>query len=195
MPGLLPLLAELERAGVPKAIATSSGPDFVRRFCLASISRRGSNSFSPATTFDQGKPHPEIYLLAASRFGLEPAQLLVLEDSPNGCRAAVAAGTIAVAVPAGTSRRHDFSGAALVAEFAVRSAIVFAVGPSAGEHGLPRRPPQFCYAATSCRLAAGPLNVPAMAPAVVGLVDKSPQSLAKQRSRAFEDPSRTTAIE
>ena len=64
----------------------------------------------------QGKPHPEIYLLAARRFGVAPGELLVLEDSQNGCRAAVAAGAVAVAVPAGHSRRHDFTGAALVAD-------------------------------------------------------------------------------
>jgi beta-phosphoglucomutase-like phosphatase (HAD superfamily) len=40
--------------------------------------------------------------------------MLVLEDSQNGCRAAVAAGTLAVAVPAGHSRTHDFQGARLV---------------------------------------------------------------------------------
>jgi HAD superfamily hydrolase (TIGR01509 family) len=116
MPGLLRLLAELETAGVPKAIATSSGPDFARevlsRFDLAPRFQ----FILTCDDIDQGKPHPEIYLLAARRFGLEPAQLLVLEDSANGCKAAVAAGAIAVAVPSGTSRRHDFSGAALVAD-------------------------------------------------------------------------------
>ncbi len=60
-----------------------------------------------------GKPHPEIYLTAARRFGVPPHDLLVLEDSYNGCQAAIRAGTFAVAVPAGHSRRHDFSGAAL----------------------------------------------------------------------------------
>jgi HAD superfamily hydrolase (TIGR01509 family) len=116
MPGLHELLAELERAAIPKAIATSSGPSFAAtvlgRFELAP-------RFSFMLTCDdirQGKPHPEIYLLAARRFGLAPRELLVLEDSQNGCRAAVAAGTIAVAVPAGHSRRHDFAGAALVAD-------------------------------------------------------------------------------
>jgi HAD superfamily hydrolase (TIGR01509 family) len=116
MPGLLPLLARLETAGVPKAIATSSGPGFVRTVL-------GAFALAPRFEFvltcddvSQGKPHPEIYLLAARRFGVEPRELVVLEDSHNGCRAAVAAGTIAVAVPAGHSRRHDFSGAALVAD-------------------------------------------------------------------------------
>ena len=63
-----------------------------------------------------GKPDPEIYLLAADRLNCRPAEMLVLEDSQNGCRSAVAAGAIVVAVPGGHSRRHDFSGAALLAE-------------------------------------------------------------------------------
>lgn len=116
MPGLLELLGELERAGLPKAIATSSGPDFVAevlgRFNLAPRFQ----FILTSADIRQGKPHPEIYLLAASRFGLPPEQLLVLEDSQNGCRSAVAAGTIAVAVPGGHSLRHDFGGAALIAE-------------------------------------------------------------------------------
>ena len=36
--------------------------------------------------------------------------MLVSEDSQNGCRAAVAAGAFAVAVPGGHSHTHDFSG-------------------------------------------------------------------------------------
>ena len=116
MPGLADLLAALERAGRPKAIATSSGPQFVQtvlsQFNLV-------DRFAFILTCDdiiQGKPHPEIYLLAAARFGLQPSELLVLEDSQNGCRAAVAAGTIAVAVPGGHSLRHDFAGARLIAD-------------------------------------------------------------------------------
>jgi HAD superfamily hydrolase (TIGR01509 family) len=50
---------------------------------------------------ERAKPDPEIYLLAAQKLGVEPRDCLVLEDSPNGVRAAVAAGTnvIAVATP------------------------------------------------------------------------------------------------
>jgi len=116
MPGLLELLAALERAGRPKAIATSSGPDFVRdvlgRFELAPRFEFVLTS----ADIREGKPHPEVYLLAARRFGLQPHELLVLEDSQNGCRSAVAAGTVAVAVPGGQSHRHDFTGAVLVAK-------------------------------------------------------------------------------
>ncbi|HEY1785230.1 MAG TPA: HAD-IA family hydrolase, partial [Pirellulales bacterium] len=98
---------------IPKAIATSSGPRFVAGV-LAKF------DFAPRFQFVltsddivDGKPHPEIYLTAARRFGVAPHDLLVLEDSYNGCQAAIRAGTFAVAVPAGHSRRHDFSDAAL----------------------------------------------------------------------------------
>ena len=47
------------------------------------------------------KPDPEIYLTAAERLRVQPGECLVLEDSPNGVRAGVAAGmnVIAVATP------------------------------------------------------------------------------------------------
>ncbi|MGD9721341.1 MAG: HAD family hydrolase [Pirellulales bacterium] len=116
MPGLWELLALLESAALPKAIATSSGPHFVANVL-------GRFELAPRFEFvltsadvTHGKPHPEIYLAAANRFGIQPAEMLVLEDSQNGCRAAVAAGAQVVAVPGGHSLRHDFAGAVLVAQ-------------------------------------------------------------------------------
>jgi beta-phosphoglucomutase-like phosphatase (HAD superfamily) len=46
-----------------------------------------------------GKPAPDIFLLAASRLGVEPARCLVLEDSEPGARAAHAAGMAVIIVP------------------------------------------------------------------------------------------------
>ncbi len=115
MPGLLELLSALERHGIPKAIATSSRRLFVDRV-LAPFHFHPRFAFI-LTSEDivHGKPHPEIYLTAAARHGVSPPEMLVLEDSQNGCQAAVAAGAIAVAVPGDHSRSHDFSGARLVA--------------------------------------------------------------------------------
>jgi HAD superfamily hydrolase (TIGR01509 family) len=116
MPGLVDLLAALEQHRIPKGIATSSRRAFVDRVL-------GKFDFQPrfvpiltSEDITEGKPHPEIYLKAAQRLGIAPGEMLVLEDSQNGCRAAVAAGAIAVAVPSGHSHRHDFTGAALVAD-------------------------------------------------------------------------------
>ena len=45
------------------------------------------------------KPAPDLYRLATKRLGLEPHRCLALEDSPNGARAALAAGLVTIVVP------------------------------------------------------------------------------------------------
>ncbi len=116
MPGLGGLLMALEQAGIPKAIATSSGPAFVRRVLDHFQLAHRFEFFLTCDDVRDSKPHPEIYLLAAERLGISPTDMLVLEDSQNGCRAAVAAGAVVVAVPSGHSLRHQFPDAALIAE-------------------------------------------------------------------------------
>ena len=116
MPGLLDLLACLERGGVPTGIATSSGRGVVTRVLeLSGLADRFAFVLS-AEDIVHGKPAPDVYLLAATRHGIEPVEMLVLEDSQIGCRAAVAAGTYAVAVPSGRSRNHEFPGAQFIAD-------------------------------------------------------------------------------
>ncbi len=116
MPGLLELLAALEDAGIPKAIATSSGRQLAD-VCLAAFHLAPRFSFIlTSEDITHGKPDPEIYLRAAQRFGVPPGKMLVLEDSQNGCRAAAASGAFTVAVPGEHSRSQDFSVANLVIE-------------------------------------------------------------------------------
>ena len=99
MPGLMRLLDTLERHDIPKAITTSSRRSFVND-CLAISKLEGRFGFVlSAEDVTDGKPDPEIYLTAANRFGVSPQRMLVLEDSPNGCLAAVSAGAFAVAIP------------------------------------------------------------------------------------------------
>ncbi|NBW97536.1 MAG: HAD family phosphatase [Planctomycetia bacterium] len=116
MPGAVALVDAIARRGLPLGVATSSGPDFARDVLgrVALGDRFGFVLTSADVT--HGKPHPEIFERAAERLGIAPAEMLVFEDSENGCRAAVAAGAVVVAVPGGHSRRHDFAGATLVAE-------------------------------------------------------------------------------
>ncbi|HJT34539.1 MAG TPA: HAD family phosphatase [Pirellulales bacterium] len=116
MPGAAELIAALEQAGVPKAIGTSSGRRFVDRVLGRFDLAPKFQFILTAEDVNEGKPNPEIYQKAAAKFGLNPGEVCVLEDSQNGCRAAVAAGTIAVAVPGDHSQNHRFDGAALIAE-------------------------------------------------------------------------------
>ncbi|MBM4094031.1 MAG: HAD-IA family hydrolase, partial [Planctomycetes bacterium] len=114
LPGLFPLLDALEAAGIPRAIATSSDRELLDA-CLAPFDLRHRFEFAlTSEDVTRGKPHPEVYLQAAARFGVSPSQTVVFEDSQNGCRAAHAAGAFTIAVPGPHSRTHDFSGASLV---------------------------------------------------------------------------------
>ncbi len=114
MPGLMALLEALEAAGIAKAIATSTSLRLASP-CLEPFALRERFAFVlTAEDIRQGKPHPEIYLTAAERLGIATAEMLVLEDSQTGCRAAAAAGAFTVAVPADHSRDHDFSSASLI---------------------------------------------------------------------------------
>jgi HAD superfamily hydrolase (TIGR01509 family) len=116
MPGLVQLLDALEAAAIPKAIATSSGRAFTEQV-LAKFDYQPRFEFLlTAEDVVQGKPAPEIYQTAARKLDVPPAQLLVLEDSENGCRAGIAAGATTVAIPGDDNRHHDFDGVALVAD-------------------------------------------------------------------------------
>jgi HAD superfamily hydrolase (TIGR01509 family) len=109
MPGLMELLDLLEERQLPKAVATSSHRPYLHRL-LGRFGLLERFDFTlTAEDVAHGKPHPEIYLKAAERHGVPPAEMLVLEDSENGARAAAAAGTHVIAIPHEFSHRHDFA--------------------------------------------------------------------------------------
>lgn len=99
MAGVEELLAALDAAGLPLAVATSTR----RAKAEEHLAQVGIlHRFRLLVTGDevsQGKPHPEPYLTAAARLGVDPAHCLALEDSHNGIRAAHGAGMMAVMVP------------------------------------------------------------------------------------------------
>ncbi|MFM7291665.1 MAG: HAD family hydrolase [Planctomycetia bacterium] len=116
MPGVVELLDLLDHRGIARGVATSSGPDFAHDV-LGRVGLHERFAFVlTSADVTNGKPHPEIYQAAARRLAVDPGSMLVLEDSAAGCRAAVAAGAVAVAVPGGHSRRHDFTGARFIAD-------------------------------------------------------------------------------
>ena len=64
----------------------------------------------------QTKPHPEPYLTAIRRHGLQPDQCVVVEDSQRGLASATAAGVDCIVVLSEWTRDGDFSGALAVAD-------------------------------------------------------------------------------
>ena len=98
-PGLFALLAHLKHRGIPRAVTTSSRRAYAERLLIGHEILDQFTFLLTSEDVTKGKPDPEIYLKAAQRFGVEPANLLVLEDSPPGLAAARAAGAFAVGVP------------------------------------------------------------------------------------------------
>jgi beta-phosphoglucomutase len=84
--------------GVPQALATNAEPENVQ-FVLDQAQLR--NYFRVVVDGRQvrnPKPHPDIYLCAAIRLGVAPANCIVFEDSPTGVEAARAAGARVVGI-------------------------------------------------------------------------------------------------
>lgn len=99
MPGLVELVRAIDARGLRRAVATSS-PGFYAPVALREIGM--ADGFVTIITGDmvaRGKPAPDIYLAAAAALALPPRACLALEDSPNGVRAAKAAGMRCIAVP------------------------------------------------------------------------------------------------
>ncbi len=95
------LLQEARQAQCKIGLATMSHCEQANRV-LEILSLQDAFDFvATRDDVDRGKPDPEIYLLAASELSVDPADCLVIEDSPSGVKAALAAGmhVVAVATP------------------------------------------------------------------------------------------------
>ncbi len=110
--GVPEVLVQLRARGVRLALASSSAPAIVET-TLAAL--RVSGFFEVRVSGHEvanGKPSPDIFVEASRRLGLDASECLVIEDSMNGLRAALAAGMRCVVVPCPSTAHQDFAGAA-----------------------------------------------------------------------------------
>jgi HAD superfamily hydrolase (TIGR01509 family) len=115
MPGVLEAFEWLEKRRLPCCVATSSRRKFAED-CLTRVGLRDRLQFIvTAEDVPRGKPYPDIYHAAADGMQVTANEMLALEDSGHGCRAAVTAGACTIAVPGAHSADHSFDGAFYVA--------------------------------------------------------------------------------
>ncbi|MDR1267889.1 MAG: HAD family hydrolase, partial [Planctomycetaceae bacterium] len=114
MPGLFELLKHLESCPIPKGICTSSAERIVFEVLRRKNLAKRFDFVLTAENITKGKPDPEIYLKAADLFGVQPQEMLVLEDSVAGSQAARNAGAFPVVVLAKHNQGGDFSAAQLI---------------------------------------------------------------------------------
>jgi HAD superfamily hydrolase (TIGR01509 family) len=98
LPGAREAVAGLG-AHYPLAVASSSPRELIG---VALRVAGFDNAFRATVSSDEvsdGKPAPDVYLLAAQRLGAPARECAAIEDSTNGIRAAVAAGMATIAIP------------------------------------------------------------------------------------------------
>ena len=97
-PGAPELLEAVRAAGVPCALVTMSWADLAGDLVAA----LPEGTFAAVVTGDavsRPKPHPDPYLEAARRLGVDPGDCVAVEDSTTGVTSALAAGVPTVGVP------------------------------------------------------------------------------------------------
>ncbi|MFO0977226.1 MAG: HAD family phosphatase [Planctomycetaceae bacterium] len=109
MPGLISLLQLIDSKQLPRAVATSSPRAYMETLLGRMQLLSGFRFTLTAEDVTHGKPNPEIYLKAAEKLGVDPGNMLVLEDSETGTRAAAEAGAFVVSVPNRHTDWGDFT--------------------------------------------------------------------------------------
>lgn len=98
LPGVDEFLDWLEDREIPYAVASSASP----RKLSFNLARTGlTRRFATAldnTAVERGKPAPDVFVEAALRLQVDPENCLIVEDSVNGLKAALAAEAIPVAI-------------------------------------------------------------------------------------------------
>jgi HAD superfamily hydrolase (TIGR01509 family) len=111
----------LDALRLPRCVASSSLPEQIRRKLeLTGLLTCFSENLFSATMVARGKPAPDLFLYAAEQLRAAPSRCLVIEDSPAGIDAAIAAGMTAIGFSGGShcgpthAARLQASGAKLV---------------------------------------------------------------------------------
>jgi HAD superfamily hydrolase (TIGR01509 family) len=115
-PGIKRIVEEAVAAGWDLAVASTSAEPSVRAVLKYAVGPELAENFRvyAGDIVPAKKPAPDIYLLALEDMKLDPQDVIVVEDSENGMRAAVAAGLPTLVTVSTFTVNEDFSPAALV---------------------------------------------------------------------------------
>ena len=114
--GVARLVDEAMAAGVRLGVCSTSNERAVQGIVSVNLGpeRAAAMPVFAGDVVPKKKPDPAIYRLAADRLGLDPSRCVVVEDSANGLKAALAAGMRCVVTISSYTGEEDFSGAARV---------------------------------------------------------------------------------
>ena len=108
-PGILKLLETAKSKGLKIALASSSERVWIDKFVKIHGIKDYFECYCTADTVKKVKPDPELYLQALEKLSVEANEAIAIEDSPNGARAAVAAGIPTVVIKNDITNQLPFS--------------------------------------------------------------------------------------
>ena len=114
VPGILEILAYLKARKIPAAIASSSPKILIETIVERLQIADAFSLLLSGEDFPRSKPDPAIYLTAAEKLGVDPADCLVIEDSQNGTIAAKEAGMRCIGFQNPHSGQQDLRRADLI---------------------------------------------------------------------------------
>ncbi|MBB5938451.1 HAD family hydrolase [Streptomyces zagrosensis] len=106
-PAMRKFVEELYAQGHPIAVASGSSRLAIETVLAATGLDAQLTTFVSAEEVGRGKPEPDVFLEAARRLAVEPADCVVVEDAPPGAEAAHRAGMRCIAVPYVPATVHD----------------------------------------------------------------------------------------
>lgn len=98
-PGVDEILAYLREKGIKTAVATATPIELTLQHLDKIGIKDKFDKIVSAKQVKNGKPAPDVYLYACEQIGEKPEDCIAVEDSPNGIKAAYAAGCKPVMVP------------------------------------------------------------------------------------------------
>jgi HAD superfamily hydrolase (TIGR01509 family) len=114
LPGVVELLDELERRGVPIALATSSWRTWYDAVMESTGLDGRFRAVVTADVIERPKPAPDTYLRAAELLAVRAGECIAVEDTPPGIAAAKAAGMYAIQSRAASTALPPIDAADLV---------------------------------------------------------------------------------
>jgi HAD superfamily hydrolase (TIGR01509 family) len=108
LPGTRNLMIKAKASGLKLAIASSSDHDWVSGWTQKHGILELFDALATRYEVEHVKPDPALFLLALHKLGVAPDEAIVLEDSPNGAKAALAAGIACVVIPNAVTKHLEF---------------------------------------------------------------------------------------
>lgn len=115
IPGVQDFVKELHKRDFLLAVASASPTHFIKTILDALHIKNLFQAIVSGDEVQRGKPHPDLFFLAAKKLGVKPTSCLVIEDSTNGVKATKNAGMKCIGIIT-THNRSDLKEADLVVD-------------------------------------------------------------------------------